>query len=305
MALLAIVVGVAFGLRSGSDRPVDTTEVAGNVIERTEPAVTEDPTTPAEPDPIIIPVPAPDRDEDDAPAAESDDSDAQSEAQAPAPAPAEPAPPTVGIIRDTPPPAIPDTNDDDADEDDSDEDAPRRPRRDRDRPRNPEPSPTQTPDETEPATPSPQPEDVALRTGEGHSQDTAIAENGEWLFRETAGHSGQGGDGSREAQARVVVAFNDAAKQGSDVIRSFQCQAWVTAGEGRLTTDTDHVFEVALLAIDDNGNVVDTVVSVLERHAYDLSAGETTRANPMSTPPVDLNAEDGVSYTCGVRYRDR
>lgn len=306
LALLAVVLGAAIGLRSGfSPTEPDTTAVAGNVIERSEPAETE-PADTADDDPIVIPLPPPDRDEPVA----ADDSDDDVAAQAPAPAPAPAQEPVVGIIRDTPPPVIPadNTNDRDNDSagDDSDGDAdetPSRPRRDR-----PRPAPEPTPDETKspaPSSPSPEPEDVALRTGEGHSRDTAIADNGEWLFREVSGHGSQGPDDSREAQARVVVAFNDEAKQSTEVVRSFQCQAWVTAGEGRLTTDTDHVFEVALLALDDNGAVTDTVTSVIERHAYDLSAGQTTQNAPMTTSPVELSAEDGISYTCGVRYRDR
>ena len=311
LALLAVVLGAAIGLRSGfSPTEPDTTAVAGNVIERSEPAEAPEPADTADDDPIVIPLPAPDRnDANDEAVADDSDEDV---AQAPAPAPAPADEPVVGIIRDTPPPVVPADNDDTGnggnDGNDSDADAdesPTRPRPDRDRPR---PSPEATPDETNspaPSSPSPEPEDVALRTGEGHSRDTAIADNGDWLFREVSGHGSQGPDESREAQARVVVAFNDEAKQSTEVVRSFQCQAWVTAGEGRLTTDTDHVFEVALLALDENGAVTETVTSVIERHAYDLSAGQTTQDAPMTTSPVELSAEDGVSYTCGVRYRDR
>ena len=303
LALLAIVVGAAFGLRGGFDpSEPDTTQVAGNVIERSEPAVASEAPEVVEDNRIIIPVPAPDPDADDA----ADQDAAQDEpAAAPAPAPDQDDTPTVGIIRDTPPPVIPAGTDDDNNGDDGD-DAPARPRPNRNPPASPRPEPA--PEQTDPPaseTPTPQPEDVALRTGEGHSRDTAIADNGEWLFREVSGHGSSGGDGSREAQARVVVAFDDAAKQSTEPVRSFTCQAWVTAGEGRLTTDTDHVFEVALLAIDDDGNVIETVTSVIERHAYDLRPGQTTQDAPMTTTPVELSAENGVDYTCGVRYRDR
>jgi hypothetical protein len=297
LALLAIVLGAVFGIRAGFDRDEpDTTQVAGNVIERPEPT---EPAAAPDDDPIVIPLPAPDLDSDDVAAADETDDAEDAAPVAPAPAAPAPAAPTVGIVRDTPPPAIPPANtDDEANE------APARPRPDRNPPRS---NPTPTPDETTspaPASPSPEPEDVALRTGDGHSRDTAIADNGDWLFREVNGHGSQTGDDSREAQSRVVVAFNDAAKQGSGSIRTFSCQAWVTAGDGRLTTDTDHFFEIALLAIDDNGNVIETVSSVFERHAYDLRPGQSTAAAPMATNPLELNASDGVSYTCSVSYRD-
>jgi hypothetical protein len=298
LALLAIVVGAAFGMRAFGGNAPETTQVAGNVIERSESPASIDPDEPAAEDPIVIPVPAPDRDEP-----ETTDVEPQAQDAPAAPAPAPAGAPTVGIVRDTPPPAIPPatSTDDDAGQDE----APARPRPNRNPPASPRP--TATPDEPTspaPANPSPEPEDVALRTGEGHSRDTAIADNGDWLFREVNGHGSQTGDGSRAAQSRVVVAFNESAKQGTGAIRSFSCQAWVTAGEGRLTTDTNHFFEIALLAIDDNGNVIETVTSVFERHAYDLRPGQSTAATPMATNPLELDASDGVSYTCSVSYRD-
>jgi hypothetical protein len=306
MAILAVVLGTIVGLRSSwNDEPQDTTEVAGNVIER-EPS--EVPTTSApDPDPIVIPLPAePDEPEPDPEPLVVDPTEDQAEEPAPAPAP------TVGIVRDTPPPAPAQDSGNDGTQDsagDDEEAEPRRPRSESTEPTRPSPSP-EPPTSPAPASPSPDPspspEDVALRTGEGHSRDTAIAEEGGWLFREVSGHGSQGPDDSREAQARLVVAFNDEAKQGEGAVRSFQCRAWVTAGEGRLTTDDqNHVFEVALLALDTNGAVTETVTAAIERHAYDLAAGETTEATPIATTPIELDASDGVDYTCGVRYRDR
>jgi hypothetical protein len=294
-ALLAIVLGAIFGLRSGPSGtdPDDETQVAGNVIEREPTEAAADETD--DPEPIVVPIPAPQDEETEAQAPVEPAPAPQEEAPAPAPAP------TVGIVRDSPAPVIPDDDDEPRD----------RPRPDRsEAAETSRPRPRETPRETEsPAptspTPTPTPQDVALQTGEGHSRDTALAEDGGWLFREVSGHGAQGGDTSRSTQAHVTVAFNDEVKQAEGPVRSFQCRAWVTAGEGRLTTDSDHIFEVALVALDENGSVTETITSVLERHDYDLAPGETTEDAPMATTPVELNAEDGIDYTCAVTYRDR
>ena len=312
MALLAIVVGAMFGFRGGlgSTPPPADTEVAGTVIERSEPAVAADEPAGDE-DPIVVPLP-----DDNDPAESEPEPDAQPPA-APAPAPA-PQNSPVGIVRDTPAPVAPDNgNGNDNGNggnggnggEDPDPDPTRRPRPDATDEPTPKPTPKPTPSatetETEEPTEEPTPADVALRTGEGHSRDTAIADNGDWLFREVSRHGSPGPDTSREAQARIIVTIGDDAKAGEGAVRPFQCRAWVTAGDERLTTARDHVFEVALLALDANGNVTDTVASVIERHAYDLDAGEDTSDAPMATTPVELDAQDGVSYTCGVRYRER
>lgn len=306
MALLAIVIGAIFGLRAGFGPTTPDTQVAGNVIERSEAAEPTEPAASPDDDPIVIPIPSPQTDDaDDADTA--DDTAIDDGAGTQTTDEDEPAEPAVGIIRDTPAPVIPaDTSDDDDaadDDDDDDDEAPAAPRPDRTP--SEEPEPTTPPRETDSPSPSPEPADVALRTGEGHSRDTALAEDGGWLFREVSGHGGQGQDSSREAQARLVVGFDDGAKQGSGPTREFQCRAWLTAGEGRLTTDDDHVFEIALLALDADGNVAEAVTAVIERHAYDLGPGETTAAEPMTTTPVELDAADGIDYTCAVRYQDR
>lgn len=301
LALFAVVLGAIFGLRIiGGSGPEGDTEVAGTVVERTEPAEAEpepadapDPVdaTDEDSDPIVVPQPDED-DEADEQAPVADEPAAPAPAAPAAPAPAAPAPPTVGLIRDEPAPA-----DDEDDSNGDDTDRPRQNRPDR-QPEPTEPSETPTPDV------EPTPEDRALREGEGHSRDTAIAEDDGWLFQEVTGH-GNGGD-SLEAQARLTVGFDDAAKRADGPVRALQCQAWLTAGEGRLTTDADdHVFEIALLALDDNGMVTGVVTSVLERRGYELEAGESTAGDPMATTPIEVDAADGVDYTCGVQYRER
>lgn len=293
LALFALVLGAIFGLRLTGDDPTPDTEVAGTVVERSEPAEAADPTeTAADEDPIVVPQPDEEQPaEDGEPAAEP----------APAPAPEQPAPapqpepePTVGLIRDEPAGdgGAPADNDDDGGNGRNNNPDP-----------DPEPEPTE-PAETEDPEPEPTEDDRGLHEGEGHSRDTAIADNGEWLFQEVTGHGDGGGD-SLEPQARLTVGFDAAAKQGDGPVRALQCQAWLTAGDGRVTTDEDHVFEVALLALDDNGVVAGVVTSVLERHAYDLAAGESTADQPMATTPIEVDAEDGVDYTCGVTYRSR
>lgn len=292
LALLAIVIGVAFAVRLGGSGAPDRTDVAGTVIERPEP--TEEPEEADEPadvddDPIVVPLeeePLTDDPEDD-PAPPAED-----------PPPADDPPPPVGLIPDPDPdpdpaPAGGDTSPT-TDPDDSDSE-----------PDETEPPSPRPPPETEEPEPSPTPADVALRTGQGHSRHTALAEGDDWLIREVSGHGQPEPDTSRQAAARLTVGFNDSARSGSGSVRSFSCQAWLTAGDERLTTDRDHVFEISLVALDDNGAVSEVVTSVIERQAFDLAPGEDTLDRLMATAAVELDAADDTDYSCVAVYRER
>ena len=282
MVVLAIGLGAILGLTLLRDGDPDRTDVAGTVVERPEPT-DQAPDVEEGSDPVVVPPPT----EDDAPAETGPlggvDSQEPVEQQAETPQP--------GLA--------PQGADEGGGEPHSTSSPPGEPQPSIDQdPSESDPRPT-----TEPAHPDPTPEDVALQEGEGHSRDTAIAENGEWLFQEVGGHGGT--EDSRAPQARLVVGFDPAVKQSETPIRDFQCEAIVTAGDGRLTTDRDHFFEVALLTLDDNGGVSGVVTSAIERHAYDLAAGESTADDPISTEPVELDAAAGTDYTCGVAYRAR
>ena len=270
------------------------TDVAGVVIERSAAPVTEAPTEREVVEPAIIrprrrarPEPEP--------------------TQAPpppvvtAPAAEEPVSGPVGLIRDPAPTTEPE---------------PTR-RRDRDRGPEPEPEPTPKPEpEPEPEpdpTEEPEPDDTsrfALRSGEGLSRDTALAtEQGNsgkwnWQIRSIGGQHNQDAKSqrSRKTMARLEVGFNQEAVTSKEPVRDFRCDALLTAGSRRLVTDADHVFEISLWTTDGYA-LLDQVGSILLKKVVDLDAGE--QATLYSNVFEDLDAADGVSYTCKVTYQKR
>lgn len=168
------------------------------------------------------------------------------------------------------------------------------------RPR-PRPRPRDEPRPTPSPTPSPTPDQgVALREGRGGDGDRAIAQDGDWTF---LGGSEPGAGGPADPRRRLTVRFDDSAYAASGPVVPLQCDARLTAGDRRLRTDSDHVFEISLAELDSEGNPARRVTAVLARETFDLAPGESSVE--MSTDPVEVNAEDGVSYTCTVRYRAR
>lgn len=291
-ALLALVVGTIFGVRSGMNDGGDT-EVAGTVIERSEPAeITEEPTT-APIDPVIVrprPTRAP-RTEAPEPADTDTDSDPVEVVQAP-------EQPAVGLLPDPDGPSAPD-----------EEPAAEQPAGNTDPQPRPEPRPPRPQPEPEPE-PEPQPEPdttrFQLRPGQGFSRDVAESwEQGNsgkfnWEIRSVSGHEQtEQTEASRRTQERVSVGFNPAAFQSGKSVRNFRCDALVTAGSRRLLTDDDqHAFEISLWTTD-GYNTIDRVDSVLIRSALDLAPGEqrTLQGNTYT-----LDATEGIHYTCQVAY---
>ena len=165
LVLLALVVITAMFVRLGLDtEDADGgTEVAGQVFERSEPPATEEPQVVREPA-ILRP-----RSED---VVEPQDDGGDVVAQ----------PDPVVVVQ--PPPAglVRDPGDEPGVAEDPDDPAP-----------DPQPKPKPKPDPDPTPTPSPTPADTSrfeLRSGEGHSRDTAIADNGDWLFLVVDGHGG-------------------------------------------------------------------------------------------------------------------
>ena len=271
LVLLALVVTTALFMQLGLDGDDGNgeTEVAGQVFERSEPPVTEEPQVVREPA-ILRP-----RSED---VVEPQDDGGDVVAQ---PDPVVVVqPPPAGLVRDPgDEPGVADPTDPAPD---------------------PKPKPKPDPDPT--PTPSPTPPDTSrfeLHSGEGHSRDTAIADSGDWLFLVVDGHGGQSAT-SRSAQARLTVGFTESAKQGSGPERDLSCHAVLTAGSRRLITDRDHVFELSLWTADENGVPQEkTDAFVLLRRAFDLGAGES---RTLSMDPVERDANDEINYACRVTY---
>lgn len=287
-ALLALVIGTIVGVRAGMNDGGDT-EVAGTVIERPEPIVTDAPTEREIVEPLIV-RPRPERTRDAEPAEAApvpvvEDLASEEEVSGP-----------VGLVRDPAP---------------VDQAQPTRPRRQREPAPEPEPEPRPRP-RPEPTT-QPEPEDTsrfALRTGDGLSRDTAEAVqagnsgNWDWQIRTIGSHHTQDAKGqrSRAASARLEVGFNEEVKTSKEQVRDFRCDALLTAGSRRLVTDADHVFEISFWTTD-GYTLLEKVDSVLIRKVVDLQPGQ--QENLYSNVYEDLDAADGVSYTCKVTYRER
>lgn len=259
------------------------TQVAGTVIERSEPPLaTEEPSetqiTPARLRPLPERTPPP------PPAAPVDNTVV-------APAPEEPAGP-VGLIRDPEPEPTREPRDRDRDPEPT-------PRPEPTREPEPEPEPTQEPED---------PASYALRNGEGLSRDTAESmESGDsgqwqWQIKSLAGHENQDEQTqrSRKAMARLEVGFNEEAKRSSKQVRDFRCDAVLSAGSRRLTTDDDHVFVISLWT-SDGYSPQNNVGSVIIKQVVDLDPGET---QTLYSNVYTLDAADQTSYTCRVRYRE-
>lgn len=176
-------------------------------------------------------------------------------------------------------------------------------------PQPPPPPPPPPPSEEPEPTPSPTPaaRTRALKVGEGQSNDTAVADkkNG-WAILSTHGDEpGTQPDTSAEANRRLRVGLADTGYTNGEDTIILRCDAYVTAGSQRLTTDADrHLFTVELWALDNKGeldHVVEGTASQ-ERHAYRLNPGESTASDPMSSLPYEAKASDGTDYTCATRY---
>lgn len=295
-ALLALVVGTIFGVRSAMNDPADT-EVAGNVIERSEaPEATEDPTS-APIDPVIVrPRPRPARTEAPAPV--------DTTPVAPAEEPEQP----VGLIPDEDGPSAP-VDEEPANEPDNEpaprpEPDPEPTRRPRPRPE-PRPEPTPEPEPTE--EPTENPRDFALHEGAGFSRDTALAnETGNsgkfnWDILSVVGH-GQSEDAqaSREPADRIVVGFFDEASDSQEPVRDFRCDATVTAGSRRLTTDRNHYFEISMWPTDGYDVGDEPIHTAFVSVALDLAPGEQA---VLEGGELTLDAAEGVDYTCSAEYR--
>ena len=293
-ALLALVIGTIFGVRSAmNDSDGGDTEVAGTVIERSEPAeITEEPTV-APIDPVVV-RPRPSR-VPRTQAPEPVDTDPEdTDPVEPAEEPEQP----VGLIPD-PDGAQEPAGEEPAAGDPEPEPQPEPTRRPRPRPQpqpDPEPTPEPTPDTTR----------FEMRPGPGFSRDVAESwEQGNsgkfnWEIRSVAGH-GQTPEteASRRTQERVSVGFNPAAFESDRSVRNFRCDALVTAGSRRLITDDNtHAFEIALWTTD-GYQLGEQVDAVLVRAALDLAPGEqrTLEGNTYT-----LDAAEGIHYTCQVRY---
>lgn len=289
-ALLALVVGTIFGVRSGMNDGSGDTEVAGTVIERSEPAeITEAPTfTPI--DPVIVrprPTRAP-RTEAPEPADTDVDSDPVEVVEAP-------EQPAVGLIPDPDGPA--------ADEPAGNPDPQPQPEP---RPRQPRPQPEPQPEPEPEPQPEPDTTRFELRPGQGFSRDVAESwEQGNsgkfnWEIRSVSGHGQtEQTEASRRTQERVSVGFNPAAFQSDKSVRNFRCDALVTAGSRRLLTDDDnHAFEISLWTTD-GYNTIDRVDSVLVRAELDLAPGEQ---RVLEGNTYTLDASEGINYTCQVAY---
>ena len=291
MALLAVVLGIVLGVRASMNGD-DATGVAGTVIERSEPVVTEEPTERDVQEPQVLRerrtrdrrTEQPQEPTDPAPVVVEDPA-ADEVVQGP-----------VGLIRDPAP---------------ADDPEPNRPRRNRDPEPEPEPDPKPEPD-PEP-TQSPEPEDTTryeLGTGKGLSRDSALAmENGnsgkwDWQIKTLAGHDNQNSQQarSRDAMARLEVGFNQEARTTNEPVRDFRCDAELSAGSRRLITDDDHVFEISFWTTD-GYSLIDKVDSVLLKQVVDLDPGETQML--YGNVYEDLDAADKTSYTCQVRYIKR
>ena len=291
-ALLALVVGTIFGVRSGMNDGGDT-EVAGTVIERSEPAeITEAPTT-APIDPVIV-RPRPTR----APRTETPepvDTDTDADPVEVVEAPEQP----VGLLPDPDGPSAP------ADE----EPAAEEPAGNTDPQPRPEPRPPRPQPEPEPE-PQPEPDTTRfqLQTGQGLSRDTAESwEQGNsgkfnWSLRSIAGHSETPEmQASRSTGNRVSVGFNPAAFQSEKPVRNFRCDALVTAGSRRLLTDDlEHGFHISLWTTDGYNPIEEVEGSaVLIRQAMDLAPGEQ---RTLEGHTYTLDAAEGIHYTCQVSY---
>ena len=270
------------------------TEVAGTVLERSEPAATEAPSEVEVQEPVIV-RPRPERTREAR-------TEAPAEVAVVEPPAPEPITGPVGLIRDPEPVEDP---------------APTQPRPNRNpdpRPE-PDPEPTREPKPEPKPQPDPEPEpepdpaQFALRPGDGLSRDTAeampVGNSGkyEWQIKSLSGHDNQSPEQarSRKAMSRLEVGFNEQAKRSKAQVRDFRCDALLSAGSRRLTTDTDHVFEIALWTTD-GYSMLEKVDSVLIREAVDLDAGEK---QTLYSNVYELDAADGVSYTCSVTYRER
>jgi hypothetical protein len=284
-ALFALVLGAIFGVRAAMNNDGDT-EVAGTVIERSEvPEATEDATERIVQEPVRL-RPRPDR-RPPTPAPVPAPAPAPVDVAVVDPAAGEQVDGPVGLIRDEPS---------------------AEPRSPRPEPK-PEPRPTPEPEPEPKPTTSPEPEDTSrydLHTGKGLSRDTAEAlqagnsGNWNWQFKTLSGHGQQDPDTrrSREPMARLEVGFNEEARTSNDQVRDFRCDALLTAGSQRLITDTNHVFELSLWTTD-GYSLLKKVDTLLIRQALDLEAGEQ---QTLYSNVYELDAADGVSYTCQVRY---
>ena len=295
MAVGALVAALALaGCTRGGQQPEDDTDVGGLVIERTEDdaGASETAASPSPDDDVALAEPT-DEPTADPPAGNGSDDDALDPGGAPdPPAPAadsDPGPAPRPRPRPEPQPQP---------EPEPEPEPTREPE--------PEPEPTRPPPpppETLPAEPSPSPSDgrVALQEGEGHSRNTAYAEDGQWSVSEVHGAPD---DDSAAARDRMYVEFDQAGyKQGSEVV-TLQCDGVVRAGSQALFTDDEaHVFEVELVRLDANGTPAGVVATAVERHAYELEPGQSTIDAPVSTEPVQVAAADDVDYTCAFRYR--
>ena len=299
-ALLALVVGTIFGVRSAmNDDNGGDTEVAGTVIERSEPAeITEAPTT-APIDPVIVrerPTRAPRTEAVQPPDTDADPVNVVEAPQAPA----------VGLIPDPDGPAPADEEpageEPAADPDPQPEPDPEPTRRPRPRPQpepepEPEPTPTQAPENTE---------RFALQTGEGFSRDTAESnEQGSsgkfnWDIVSIGGHHETPEmQASRSAGNRLSVGFNPGAFASDNSVRNFRCDVRVTAGSRRLITDdTEHAFEISLWTVD-GYELVDRVDSVLIRESLDMAPDAQLI---LEGNTYTLDAADDLDYTCQVAY---
>ena len=310
LVALVLVIGAVFGVRASLNNGsgADGTDVAGEVIERSEAPEA------SEPAPLRTPAILRDRDRTREPRRQQTEAPV---APAPAPAPVEaPAEPQTGLIRDPDAGVI--VPDEPADTDNTDNTGNGNGNGngnggDGDGGTDPKPSdkpttdPKPSPEPTDSPSPDPEPNEnrFALHTGDGHSEWTAYSDAGEWTFSLVQGHSGGRSETSRSAGTRLTVGFTQQSMTGNSPDRFLQCAAVLNAGNRRLTTDTEHAFEVSLLRLDANGVPVtnDPVNTVTARQAYDLEAGEDTAGAPIETGKVFVDAStDDTDYTCGVRY---
>ena len=268
-----------------TDEPVDPSPQPRTVgPARTEPALATE--APADPEPEVVVAPQP------------------------------PAQQPVGLIRDETPT---DTDVDPAPQPRQEPDPQPEPTREpRPEPQpEPEPEPTREPRPEPEPEPEPEPSEDLSRymlrddpNGFGLSEDTARAEETgnsgkyEWNIVTLASHDNQDAQTarSRKEMARLSVGFSPATIASDESVRDFRCDAVLTAGSRRLITADDHVFEISLWTSDGYSprQEVDGTKVIIKR-SFDLAPGE--RRTMVSNVYQDLDAADGVSYTCQVDYK--
>lgn len=99
--------------------------------------------------------------------------------------------------------------------------------------------------------------------------------------------------------ARIEVGFPEAVAESEADPRDFQCDARVTAGSRRLTTDRDHAFEISFWATDGYSPIAEVHAATVTQ-VLDLAPGQTATLSSEVYPGI--RAADGVSYACRVTY---